>query len=82
MTTNQNAAAQATASPVLGDTLVSPKVLPDHRVTFRIYAPKASEVSIDGDWIDDPVRTNRLTRFPERTEVCAGGHFRIRLSGA
>jgi enterochelin esterase family protein len=31
--------------------LVSPKVLPDNRVTFRIYAPKASEVVLDGDWI-------------------------------
>jgi len=33
------------------DTLVSPEVSPDHRVTFRIYAPKASEVAITGDWI-------------------------------
>jgi enterochelin esterase-like enzyme len=31
--------------------LVSPEVLPDNRVTFRIYAPKATEVFIDGDWI-------------------------------
>lgn len=31
--------------------LISPEVLPDQRVTFRIYAPKASEVSIQGDWI-------------------------------
>ena len=33
------------------DTLVSPQVLPDNRVTFRIYAPKATEVVLDGDWI-------------------------------
>jgi enterochelin esterase family protein len=26
-------------------------VLPDNRVTFRIYAPKASEVSVEGEWI-------------------------------
>lgn len=32
--------------------LVSPEVQQDRRVTFRIYAPKASEVSITGDWID------------------------------
>jgi enterochelin esterase family protein len=25
--------------------------LPDHRVTFRIYAPKASKVLLDGDWV-------------------------------
>lgn len=31
--------------------VISPEVLPDHRVTFRIYAPKAGEVSITGDWI-------------------------------
>ncbi|MBN1686668.1 MAG: hypothetical protein JW852_08435 [Spirochaetales bacterium] len=31
--------------------LISPEVLPDNRVTFRIYAPKASEVTIDGDWV-------------------------------
>lgn len=48
----QGAAAQAqprAATP--NDTLVSPEVSPDHRVTFRIYAPKASEVAITGDWI-------------------------------
>lgn len=33
--------------------IISPEVLPDNRVTFRIYAPKASEVTIDGDWILD-----------------------------
>lgn len=31
--------------------LKSPEVLPDNRVTFRIAAPKASEVTISGDWI-------------------------------
>jgi len=29
----------------------SPQIHPDKRVTFRIYAPKASEVVLDGDWI-------------------------------
>jgi enterochelin esterase-like enzyme len=33
------------------DTLVSPEVLPDRRVTFRVRAPKASEVSLFGDWM-------------------------------
>src|SRR5256886_17464620 len=37
--------------PTPNDTLKSPEVLPDHRVVFRIYAPKASEVSVSGDWI-------------------------------
>ena len=32
------------------DTLKSVEVSPDHKVTFRIYAPKASEVSVGGDF--------------------------------
>ncbi len=32
---------------------VSPEVLPDRRVTFRIAAPKATEVTFKGDWHDD-----------------------------
>ena len=31
--------------------LRSPEVLPDRRVVFRIEAPKASEVFINGDWV-------------------------------
>jgi enterochelin esterase family protein len=31
--------------------VVSPEILPDHRVTFRIAAPKATEVAFTGDWI-------------------------------
>lgn len=37
--------------PAVNDTLKSPDVLSDHRVTFRIYAPKASEVTLTGDWL-------------------------------
>lgn len=33
------------------DNLVSPEVQPDGRVTFRVRAPKASEVSLFGDWM-------------------------------
>jgi enterochelin esterase family protein len=47
------AAAQGRAQrqPTPNDTLKSPEVLPDNRVTFRIYAPKATDVTIGGDWI-------------------------------
>ena len=38
-------------TPTPNDTLVSPDVSADHRVTFRIYAPKASEVSMNGDFL-------------------------------
>jgi hypothetical protein len=31
--------------------IVSPEVLPDGRVTLRFWAPKASEVTLSGDWM-------------------------------
>jgi enterochelin esterase-like enzyme len=36
--------------PTPNDTLVSPEVQADRKVTFRIYAPKASAVTVGGDW--------------------------------
>ncbi|WP_460953387.1 esterase [Spirosoma litoris] len=36
------------------DTLKSPKVLDDKRVMIQIYAPKASEVTIGGDFLSSP----------------------------
>lgn len=42
----------AIAQTNLSDNVVSPDVHPDRRVTFRIRAPKASEVSLLGDWMD------------------------------
>src|SRR5262245_17408815 len=41
-------------TPTPNDTLVSTEVLSDRRVTFRIYAPKASEVTLRGDWMETP----------------------------
>jgi enterochelin esterase-like enzyme len=35
----------------VGDTLQSPEVSSDHHVAFRIFAPKASEVTLTGDWL-------------------------------
>src|SRR5262245_11997127 len=32
--------------------LVSPEVLTNRSVIFRIYAPKASEVSLNGEWME------------------------------
>jgi enterochelin esterase-like enzyme len=46
--------AQATrppAAPAPAPRLDSPDVSSDHHVTFRIRAPKASEVTFNGDWI-------------------------------
>src|SRR5579864_7808837 len=36
--------------PTPNDTLKSTEVSADHKVTFRIYAPKASEVTLSGDF--------------------------------
>lgn len=41
----------AQRQPTPNDTLKSPEVLSDGRVVFRVYAPKASEVTVGGDWI-------------------------------
>jgi enterochelin esterase-like enzyme len=38
-------------TPTPNDTLISPKVLPDNRVSISIYAPKASEITIMGDFL-------------------------------
>jgi enterochelin esterase family protein len=48
----QVAAQQPQRQPTPNDTLVSPEVAPDHKVTFRIYAPKASEVTVRGDFLE------------------------------
>jgi enterochelin esterase-like enzyme len=42
-----NAAAAIAPAPRLR----SPQIADDHRVTFRIFAPKASEVTFNADWI-------------------------------
>lgn len=42
--------------------LLSPQVLPDHRVTFRLRAPKASEVTIAGDFWLQQNRADKLTK--------------------
>jgi enterochelin esterase-like enzyme len=47
--------------PTPNDSLVSPENLPDRKVTFRIYAPKASEVTLRGDWMtaSEPVKLEK-----------------------
>lgn len=53
----------AQRQPTPNDTLKSPEVLSDGRVAFRIYAPKASEVTLGGDWISQGLGTGgKLTR--------------------
>jgi enterochelin esterase-like enzyme len=38
--------------PTPNDTLVSPEIVKDGQVVFRIYAPKASQVQLRGDWME------------------------------
>ena len=38
------------AQPAKNRTPVSPEILPDHKVTFRVRAPKATEVTLTADW--------------------------------
>ena len=35
----------------MGPVIVSPEILPDNRVTFRLLAPKAMAITISGDWM-------------------------------
>src|SRR3954464_8945242 len=44
------ASAQGQRRSTPNDTLKSTEVADDHKVTFRIHAPKASEVSVSGDF--------------------------------
>ncbi len=41
--------------------VLSPEVHPDHRVTFRIRAPKATDVTLTGDWLGS-TQPPKLTR--------------------
>jgi enterochelin esterase-like enzyme len=51
LVTSPGAIAQPTRrQPTPNDSLKSTEVSADHKVTFRIYAPKASEVSVSGDF--------------------------------
>ena len=47
----QAQAGQAAARPAVPRP-ASPEIAPDKRVTFRLYAPKASEVLLNGTWDD------------------------------
>ena len=54
--------AVATAQPTRTNTPSSPLVLPDRRVTFRVHAPKATEVSLFGDWMDPQGANQPMTK--------------------
>jgi enterochelin esterase family protein len=47
----QPAAGRSQGQRRLQGTLVSPEIHPDRTVTFRVYAPKATDVTLTGDWM-------------------------------
>lgn len=48
--------------PVAQAALVSPEILPDHRVVFHLRAPKANEVTVTGDFWVQTGRVEKLAR--------------------
>lgn len=54
-----SAPAAGQAAPSIPDSLVSPEVHADRTVTFRLYAPKASDVTLTGDWMAMPTMATR-----------------------
>jgi enterochelin esterase-like enzyme len=44
------------------DTLQSPEVHPDGKVTFRLRAPKATAVAVAGEWTTPPNKAEPMTR--------------------
>jgi len=42
--------------------IVSPEILPDNKVTFRVYAKDAIKVTISGEWQAGPNSTDLLVR--------------------
>jgi enterochelin esterase-like enzyme len=60
LTTSYGAAQMYTPTP--NDTLQSLSIGSDHRVAFRIYAPRAESVWVGGSDIPENIRKDRMTR--------------------
>jgi enterochelin esterase family protein len=60
-------APDAAALPPLppADTLQSPQVSPDGRVTLRLRAPRAAEVTVAGEWSRPANTPEKMTRDPQ-----------------
>lgn len=50
---------QGLARPVMPK---SPEILPDNRVIFRLFAPKANEVSVTGDWMTGTLKNESMVK--------------------
>jgi len=42
--------------------IVSPEILPDNKVTFRIYAPHTTSVAISGEWMNNAAPRENMAR--------------------
>ena len=64
----QSGLAQQPAGPPVSRTpaVRSPEVHPDRRVTFRIYAPKATEVTVSGEF-EVGAPAHKLTKDAQAT---------------
>lgn len=56
--------AQAAPRPnfQMGRRIISPEILPDNKVTFRLYAPHSIGVAINGEWMSGAVHRENLVR--------------------
>jgi enterochelin esterase-like enzyme len=61
------------APPAMPDSLASPEVHPDRRVTFRLRAPSASAVTVAGEW----TRAGAVPNAPEKMTRNAQGVWSI-----
>lgn len=43
----------AQPGPGRAPVVISPEIMPDNSVTFRLYAPEATKVSLSGDWMEN-----------------------------
>ncbi len=44
---------ERTLNALQTQTIISPEIHPDNKVTFRIFAPKSASVVLNGDWKND-----------------------------
>jgi enterochelin esterase-like enzyme len=70
-------AAQTARPPAL----VSPEVLADRRVTFRLYAPNAADVALTGDWMGPGDKPTPLVRGADGVWTATVGPFEPNVYG-
>jgi enterochelin esterase family protein len=53
-----------TRRPTIARSVVpkSPEILPDNKIIFRLYAPKANEVSVTGEWMTGTVKSENMVK--------------------